>query len=156
MREENSIHQLLSMYEGVCQEYSNWRCSTDRYAAWATFSEEDGSKFHRLKGLYRSQGFGNLVEALESEWKKYGEGLSLALVPSDFPPLFSFPFDDENGFSRAALVLTEERLEALKYLADKGWSQQLVESAGMEGFFKTALDLEAYLVVMYKEDEVGQ
>jgi hypothetical protein len=156
MKEERAIHQLLSMYEGVCQEYSDWRCNTNRYTAWATFSEDDGSKFHRLKGLHRSQGFGHLVEALGNEWDKHGENLSLALVPSDFPPLFSFPFEDEYGFSRTGLALTEERMKALEHLASVGWNQQVVQDAGMDGFFRTALDLEAYFVVMYKEDEVGQ
>jgi hypothetical protein len=155
MREENSINQLLTMYEGLRQEYSNWRCNTDRFTAWATFSEEDGAKFHRLKGLHRSEGFGALVNALDNEWHKHGEGLSLTLVPSDFPPLFSFSFEDENGFNKTALTLTEERLQVLKHLAQVGWNRELVDNAGMNDFFRTALDLEAYIMVMYKEDEVG-
>jgi uncharacterized protein YjbI with pentapeptide repeats len=146
------IDTLLSTLEGVREAYMGWRFNTDRYTAWSTLPDPDGGEIHRLTGAFRSEGFGTFTDALLEESQRHDGQLSLALVPKDHAPLYTINFEDELGFAQDSLILTPERIDALRHLAHQGWDQVAAENNGLISLFETALRKQTDIVVLYQHN----
>lgn len=147
------VAALLDGFDAFAQDYRRWKFDTNWYTA---FSDIPGLEHTMMAGGWTSEGFRSfidLVERLDRTARDRANGgeyqpPALAFVAHDVPPVNPYSFTDQNQEDRRWLVITPERLAALKDIARGVVRLERLAKTGLLPFFEAGFQVEADLIIV--------
>lgn len=151
------IGALLDGFEAFCQDYNRWKFDTHPATAFSLIPSFKGEGMRMMAGGYASPGFVhvvNLVERLDREAQSRAGGSkdydapALVFVPRDTPPLAPYTYVDDEGMTQQRLVITPDRLAALKELAGGTLNEKQLRKTGLFPFLQMGFHTQGELMIV--------
>lgn len=162
---QSRIGVLLEGFEALCQDYNRWKFDTHPYTAFSSIPTFNGESMRMMAGGYASPGFPHLVsliERLDGEARsRAGQNVDydppvLVFVPRDTPPLAPFSYQDSDGITHQQLVITPERLAALKTLSTGRVNEEQLHQTGLFSFLQMGFHTTGELMIVSSQSHANR